>query len=81
MDFDLTLRQGRLPDGRVVDVGITLTLRFLSLPQRRRSAEEKAWEAILDRFAEREDIDFAYPTTRFYDNVQEGKAGARAERS
>ncbi|MCA9618180.1 MAG: mechanosensitive ion channel family protein [Myxococcales bacterium] len=66
---------------RVVDVGITLTLRFLSLPQRRRSAEEKAWEAILDRFAEREDIDFAYPTTRFYDNVQEGKAGARAERS
>jgi len=33
----------------------------------------------LDAFVACEDIDFAYPTTRFYNNVAEGKPGARAE--
>ena len=51
----------------------------LSAPRRRRSAEAAIWEEILDTFSAADDIDFAYPTQRFYDNVTEGKSGARAE--
>jgi len=38
------------------------------------------WEDVLDAFAANDDIDFAYPTHRFYDNTVEGKPGARAGR-
>lgn len=62
----------------VTDIGVTLTIRFLTDPRRRRSAETAIWEEILDTFAENDDIDFAYPTQRFFDNVSEGKPGARA---
>ncbi|MFV2071852.1 MAG: mechanosensitive ion channel family protein [Thermoanaerobaculales bacterium] len=62
----------------VADIGVTLTIRFLTDPRRRRSAETAIWEEILDTFAAHDDIDFAYPTQRFYDNVTEGKPGARA---
>jgi hypothetical protein len=34
---------------------------------------------FLEAFAGTDDIDFAYPTQRFYDNVAEGKPGASAE--
>ncbi len=60
------------------DIGVTLTVRFLTEPRRRRSAGQTIWEDILDAFAACDDIDFAYPTQRFYDNVTEGKPGARA---
>lgn len=63
---------------RVVDVGVTLTVRYITEPRRRRGGEEKLWEEILTVFAQHDDIDFAYPTVRYYDNVSEGKAGARA---
>jgi small-conductance mechanosensitive channel len=63
----------------VADIGVTLTIRFLTEPRRRRSAEQAIWEDILERFAACDDVDFAYPTQRFYDNVAEGKAGARAK--
>ena len=63
----------------VADIGVTLTIRFLSDPRRRRSAEAAIWEEILDAFSAADDIDFAYPTQRFYDNVTEGKPEARAE--
>jgi small-conductance mechanosensitive channel len=59
--------------------GITLTIRFLTDPRRRRSSEAAIWEDVLDAFAGATDIDFAYPTQRFYDNVVEGKPDARAE--
>ncbi len=62
----------------LADIGVTLTIRFLTDPRRRRSAEQSIWEDILDAFAVRDDIDFAYPTQRYYDNVVEGKPGARA---
>ncbi|MCD6496842.1 MAG: mechanosensitive ion channel family protein [Deltaproteobacteria bacterium] len=58
---------------KVVDSGILLTLRFLTRPRQRRGMEEKVWEYVLDAFAHRVDIDFAYPTTRYYDNRREGK--------
>jgi small-conductance mechanosensitive channel len=59
----------------VADHGVTLTIRYLTDPRRRRSAENAIWEEILDAFAATTDIDFAYPTQRFYDNVAEGKPG------
>jgi len=63
----------------VADSGVLLTLRFLCEPRRRRATVQAVWEAVLHRFAERPDIDFAYPTTRFYSNPTEGKpqAGGR----
>ena len=57
----------------VEDCGVLLTMRFLCEPRRRRFREEQIWEAVLDEFAKHEDIDFAYPTTRFYNNRLEGK--------
>ena len=47
-------------------------------PRRRRSSETAIWEEILGAFAAADDVDFAYPTQRFYDNVAEGKPEARA---
>ncbi len=64
----------------ILDSGVGLTLRYLCSPFERRGSAEKIWEDILVAFHERDDIDFAYPTTRFYDNLWEGKASARAER-
>jgi len=57
----------------VADSGVTLTIRYLCLPRERRGTAQKIWEAILVAFAEHADIDFAYPTTRFYENRFEGK--------
>jgi small-conductance mechanosensitive channel len=59
----------------VADIGVTLTLRFLTNPRRRRSAANAIWEDILEAFWETDDIDFAYPTVRYYDNAGEGKPG------
>lgn len=62
----------------VRDSGVLLTLRYVVHARRRRVVSEEIWEAILTEFAKRDDIDFAYPTTRFYHNVAEGKPGAKA---
>ncbi|MFC1537985.1 mechanosensitive ion channel family protein [Candidatus Latescibacterota bacterium] len=50
----------------VKDSGVLLTIRYLINPRQRRSSEQQIWEAILEAFAKERDIDFAYPTTRFY---------------
>ncbi|MCO6474375.1 MAG: mechanosensitive ion channel family protein [Melioribacteraceae bacterium] len=57
----------------VKDSGVLLTRRYICHARSRRGSEEEIWEKILNRFDENEDIDFAYPTTRFYDNLTEGK--------
>jgi small-conductance mechanosensitive channel len=62
----------------VEDSGVLLTLRFICHARERRGRSEEIWEAVLDAFALEEDIDFAYPTTRIYHNLLEGKGGARA---
>ena len=62
----------------VVDSGVLLTLRYLCLPKRRRGSTQAVWEEILDEFGKCENIDFAYPSQRFYYNATEGKPGARA---
>jgi small-conductance mechanosensitive channel len=56
----------------VLDSGVLLTLRYTVRPMERRMLVQQIWEAILRSFAEHPDIDFAYPTTRFYDNKTEG---------
>jgi len=59
----------------VQDSGVLLTLRHLCEPRSRRTSIQEIWEAILEEFARCNDIDFAYPTQRFYNNCQEGKTG------
>ena len=49
----------------VVDHGVRLTLRYLSPPRGVRGGEQSVWEAILDAFEGRPELDLAYPTTRF----------------
>ena len=51
---------------KVEDSGILLTIRYLCNPRKRRITSQMIWEDILDAFEKRKDIDFAYPTTRFY---------------
>lgn len=50
----------------VLDHGVSLTIRYLCEPRRRRSSEEIFWEHVLDMVAEHADIQIAYPTQRFY---------------
>ncbi|MCK4653837.1 MAG: mechanosensitive ion channel [Candidatus Cloacimonetes bacterium] len=57
----------------VKDFGVQLTIRHLCETRKRRGYTEAIWEDILKEFAKHKDIDFAYPTTRFYDNLKEGK--------
>jgi len=60
----------------VKNSGVNLTVRYLTNPRKRRGTSQMIWESILDEFAKHEDIDFAYPTIRYYDNPKEGKPGA-----
>lgn len=60
----------------VEDSGVLLTIRYLCDPRKRRSTSGAIWEDILRQFATCDDIDFAYPTTRFYNNKREGKPQA-----
>ena len=55
---------------KVEDSGILLTIRYLCNPRKRRITSQMIWEDILDSFSKKENIDFAYPTTRFY-NINE----------
>jgi small-conductance mechanosensitive channel len=57
----------------VRDSGVLLTIRYLCEPRNRRNTVEAIWEDILEEFAKHRDIDFAYPTQRFYNNRNEGK--------
>lgn len=51
--------------------GVMLTIRLLCEPRKRRNMENDIWEEILESFADENDIDLAYPTTRFFNNKQE----------
>jgi len=65
----------------VKDSGVMLTIRYMIEPRKRRGSEQEIWEAILTEFGKNDDIDFAYPTTRFYNNPIEGKDGTRPKKS
>lgn len=64
---------------RVKESGVLLTIRYICEPRRRRGMEEIMWENILRQFAQHKDIDFAYPTRRFYNNLLEGKETVKDE--
>jgi small-conductance mechanosensitive channel len=53
--------------------GVLLTVRHLCQSRHRRESTQEIWENVLDRFAECDDVNFAYPTSRSYSNVTEGK--------
>jgi small-conductance mechanosensitive channel len=59
----------------VAESGVLLTMRYLCDPRKRRDSTAEIWEEILDCFSPCDDIDFAYPTRRFFDNEREGKPG------
>jgi small-conductance mechanosensitive channel len=63
----------------VKDSGVMLTIRYICEPRKRRGSTQKMWEAILEAFAEHDDIDLAYPSIRYYDNAAEGKSGTRPQ--
>lgn len=46
--------------------GILLTMRFMVDPRKRRSSEHEIWEDVLKEFARHKEIEFAYPTQRFF---------------
>lgn len=50
----------------VKDSGVNLIIRHLTNPRQRRALTQGIWEDILDRYAEHDDIDLAYPTMRIY---------------
>ena len=50
----------------VKDSGVLLTIRYLCTPHDRRTTSEVIWEEVLEAFEGHDDIDLAYPTTRFY---------------
>lgn len=56
----------------VKESGVLLTIRYLVEPKKRRGYREGIWEDILQQFAEHDDIEFAYPTQRFYTRNEEG---------
>jgi len=55
----------------VEDSGILLTMRYVCDPRRRRISAHEIWEAVLESFAQNKDIEFAYPTQRFYNRPTE----------
>jgi len=57
----------------VKDSGVALTMRYLCHARKRRATEVAIWEDVLENFSNHGNIDFAYPTTRFYNNTLEGK--------
>jgi hypothetical protein len=52
-------------------------MRYLCDVRKRRISAATIWEEVLIEFAKHDNIDFAYPTTRFYDNLSEGKPGTK----
>jgi small-conductance mechanosensitive channel len=54
----------------VRDSGVLLTVRYMTKPKTRRGTEQQLWEQILERFAEHDDVQLAYPTIRYHDQDQ-----------
>lgn len=57
----------------VLASGINFSIRYLTDVKKRRNIQHNLWEKILIEFDKYEDIDFAYPTVRYYNNKIEGK--------
>lgn len=57
----------------VRDSGILLTMRYICDARKRRSTEHDIWEDVLNAFARQSDIEFAYPTQRFFNRNLENE--------
>ena len=51
---------------KIEDSGILLTVRYLCNPRKRRASSQNIWEGALEAFAKEDNIEFAYPTIRYY---------------
>jgi len=51
--------------------GVQLTMRYICEPRKRRGTEHLIWEDILKEFVLHKDIEFAYPTQRFFTRPSE----------
>jgi small-conductance mechanosensitive channel len=58
--------------------GVLLTIRYVCAARQRRATTAGIWEEVLNAFAEHPDIEFAYPTTRFFEHAREGKPELRS---
>ncbi len=78
MQAQYAIRYGQLDPivyTTIAENGVRLTLRFLSPVRQRRAMLHALSENILNALISHPSIDFAYPTTRFFSNPQEGKLG------
>jgi small-conductance mechanosensitive channel len=50
----------------VEESGILLTMRYICDPRKRRVTEHEIWEDVLKAFAKSKEIEFAYPTQRYF---------------
>ncbi len=50
----------------VQESGVLITMRYICEPRKRRGTEHAIWEDVLKEFALHKDIEFAYPTQRFF---------------
>jgi len=57
--------------------GVRLTLRTPCAPRARREVTDAIWQDVLTAFGQSPDIDFAYPTTRWFAHDSEGKPALR----
>lgn len=57
----------------IADSGVELTLRYLVRPRRRRSISDAIGREILEKIATVPNVEFAYPTTRFYSSPGDPK--------
>jgi small-conductance mechanosensitive channel len=61
----------------VRDCGVLLTIRHICEIRGRRAKSQAIWEDILEEFGKCDDIDFAYPTRRIFNNLLEGKPACK----
>lgn len=57
--------------------GVLLTLRMPCSPRARRQVTDAIWQDVLTTLGPLPDVDFAYPTTRWYAHATEGKPAMR----
>ena len=58
----------------VEESGVKLTVRYLCNPRKRRASSQAIWENVLIAFSKESNIDFAYPTIRYYDVFESEKS-------
>lgn len=61
---------------RLASNGVQLTLRYPCGARKRRSTEQAIAESVLERFSAKQDVEFAYTTTRIFRQNEEGKAAS-----